>query len=1217
MATVGNAIVDAYEIVENYGELLRFLGRNSLTETEVSQIKRIQSLYSLHILQGDSAALPDKLTLGDAKTVRWFWKRVQGKEGISKENFNLNTEKSKIRGTGALRSYAEDIVQLICLFQQRKGSEGYVNDPQNMFLEELKHWAQENLCFYPLERDSLKLIEKRAKYLEAVISDDILFPKAKIHSLCMDLLQILKYSIVADINNALAIISAKEQLAELRKKLKFLVQQCTYFIFHIFRRSTNSKVHMATMYELVNGEDPVYQNTSAKLLHMLCRSEPFMVLFPDENKQLKLNIKDQIQEGEIVEKEPEMEKSTFFTFDGKLCIPPQFTPPMPSNSEQKKRYLENMVVDDEGNVVMNRDLLGLLFNDEETSQKCGLEKYFQGNVFVAEQFLRAHGILQQIAKLNLVFYKAEVCAASMGDLLVYGFANKQLNVLLDTHDQLLAKMQFYVNALLRIAELRYKELAKDEKVDPLRNFWIPHFRCCYYYYHEIDKIAKDCCECVNIMRAKANSLTLEERFQKVQTATQDFLQAADGFTFHLNGVMGIPYTNVMKQNIWVAASMSNSNQLEGIGSELVRVPNPQIKYSPERQKQLAIMDKQPEAFIIPSASSPQPQKVVSTGIRRTSGSHVNSAPLSGAQSPVRRSQDRDAVSPVRKSQDMSYGKGKNEITDSRGERSERGWASDYNRAIFQGLAPIISLPEIESRARIGDLDFSYRHMTEQDLPRLKSRLVSSFQEWPDAKFALFLHGNNLNDSGVEHLMNFLSSPNSNLVERIVELNLSSNEFGDLGCRGLNKFLCDPRCKLRRLELSSCALTDASVMPLISALKTNATLVHLIMQDNFFTDNLLQTLTSVLLNGQALQLSEIAVDQTELNKPTYYTKQGVTIVNLVLSQRENLCWKLHNEMAPTKDPDDTPALEAFGQETRRRTKLYLQKLIALDEKYESNTTTLKVFKDLIHVCQVFMRTKGTDGILRSDLTTSFQYHAYGVHCPTSWAHYLDSAEHFGILVSVAGQNDCYELAPEAKSWEAPLPAHIAHFQNEDLSDDWRELMTALVLSLSEPKSREKLIQKIGQWGPFMRTSEEHLTNLVDLAIFRGILLNDGKYIMINDTSKIPVDFTKFPGYYLPVFAPKGSKKLKAPKEKDLSSRKHDSISSSRDKSDKSSDKMSSPGSSSRHVPRLPTSKKKRSERSGSLSDSDSGSISDSEGSSSSSKKSKLKFGKPKVHFRNNK
>jgi len=155
-----------------------------------------------------------------------------------------------------------------------------------------------------------------------------------------------------------------------------------------------------------------------------------------------------------------------------------------------------------------------------------------------------------------VFSKAEVCAANMGDLLVYGFANAQLKILLDTHDKLISKMQSYISVLLRIAEIRYQQLAKENKVDPVRNHWIPHFRQIYYIYHNITSVAARCVECVETMRKKANSLTLEDRFQKVQTSTRDFLSAADGFTYHLHGVFGLPYVDIMNQNILITQGAS-------------------------------------------------------------------------------------------------------------------------------------------------------------------------------------------------------------------------------------------------------------------------------------------------------------------------------------------------------------------------------------------------------------------------------------------------------------------------------------------------------------------------------------------------------------------------------------------------------------------------------------------------------------------------------------
>lgn len=61
--------------------------------------------------------------------------------------------------------------------------------------------------------------------------------------------------------------------------------------------------------------------------------------------------------------------------------------------------------------------------------------------------------------------KAEKCAAAGGDLLIYGFANKQLNALLDLYRGLVKKVRSQFEILLRIAELRFQQVCTSKETE--------------------------------------------------------------------------------------------------------------------------------------------------------------------------------------------------------------------------------------------------------------------------------------------------------------------------------------------------------------------------------------------------------------------------------------------------------------------------------------------------------------------------------------------------------------------------------------------------------------------------------------------------------------------------------------------------------------------------------------------------------------------------------
>lgn len=124
-----------------------------------------------------------------------------------------------------------------------------------MFLEEMKHWATYELALYALNKDNLKAINNRVRYMEQVLAQKNLFYSSRwesrtvqqiilgrfsfsicAHSTVETCLQ-LKYSVIPEIKNDLAIQSARERLSYFRSELKLALQHAVYFLYHVFRDS--------------------------------------------------------------------------------------------------------------------------------------------------------------------------------------------------------------------------------------------------------------------------------------------------------------------------------------------------------------------------------------------------------------------------------------------------------------------------------------------------------------------------------------------------------------------------------------------------------------------------------------------------------------------------------------------------------------------------------------------------------------------------------------------------------------------------------------------------------------------------------------------------------------------------------------------------------------------------------------------------------------------
>eukprot|EP01126_Amoeba_proteus_P058690 TRINITY_DN7600_c0_g1_i3.p1 TRINITY_DN7600_c0_g1~~TRINITY_DN7600_c0_g1_i3.p1 ORF type:complete len:332 (+),score=68.31 TRINITY_DN7600_c0_g1_i3:171-1166(+) len=204
-----------------------------------------------------------------------------------------------------------------------------------------------------------------------------------------------------------------------------------------------------------------------------------------------------------------------------------------------------------GPVPLDKARLTKLFDPRKGAQFTGLELGFHGHPYVAEQFIKAHAILQELAKFVQIIIKAERCAAGGGDLLVYGFANKQMNALFETYRNLVKTIRSQFEVLTRIAELRFQQLVERNQAEPERNTYIPHYRFIHTKFYHFDNQLIRTEDCVDEIISKANSLTLYERFNKLKQEVGDFISSSDLFAGHLHNVLHLPYNPVVGQKVMV------------------------------------------------------------------------------------------------------------------------------------------------------------------------------------------------------------------------------------------------------------------------------------------------------------------------------------------------------------------------------------------------------------------------------------------------------------------------------------------------------------------------------------------------------------------------------------------------------------------------------------------------------------------------------------------
>ncbi|XP_051717676.1 NACHT, LRR and PYD domains-containing protein 12-like isoform X7 [Ctenopharyngodon idella] len=141
----------------------------------------------------------------------------------------------------------------------------------------------------------------------------------------------------------------------------------------------------------------------------------------------------------------------------------------------------------------------------------------------------------------------------------------------------------------------------------------------------------------------------------------------------------------------------------------------------------------------------------------------------------------------------------------------------------------------------------YLNLSENNLGDSGVKIVSAVLENPHCK----LEKLRLNDCGVtdEGCAALASALRSNPSSHLRDLNLSENNLGDSGVKIVSAVLENPHCKLEKLWLSKCGVTDEGCAALASALRSNPSshLRDLDLSENNLGDSGVKTVSAVLEN----------------------------------------------------------------------------------------------------------------------------------------------------------------------------------------------------------------------------------------------------------------------------------------------------------------------------------------------------------------------------------
>jgi len=474
--------------------------KDVFTESEEAKIQLIISIYRTNFNKESPVFGVEKKKFGG-----FLFEYQKSTWKISPDDLSTMKWTQKMKGKdGDFINEAKDVIEKVCSFQQnKKGSyrDGYMNDPEGLYCEELKEWASTELSILALNKNAQDLIQQRVGYLEECLLVSDLFDrpsalaKSTIQQVIVEVRRILKYRAIANIEKELSHEDATRSFGELKKHLAGLVRSCMKFLHHVFRCETA----------------PDTVSTADRLILTVEADDNIRQVMGDELKTVK----------------------------EKMCgISSNSSDAIWQSIDLREKGLKNTreLLDP-----CRKDLTDPMLPFVLKGATSGVEEWFRGNAYVAHHFLRAHGLLLETGRLFVVIEKAANCAKTGGTLMVFGLANAQLNATLDSTKAIMDALKDAFNLVSKIAECCFEELVFANQATKERTEWISHFKNVFPGINEINESIKVIKKDVSEIKETANSMTLYDRFQKAADENAEFLGTADAFSARTAEITGTPY----------------------------------------------------------------------------------------------------------------------------------------------------------------------------------------------------------------------------------------------------------------------------------------------------------------------------------------------------------------------------------------------------------------------------------------------------------------------------------------------------------------------------------------------------------------------------------------------------------------------------------------------------------------------------------------------------
>lgn len=166
--------------------------------------------------------------------------------------------------------------------------------------------------------------------------------------------------------------------------------------------------------------------------------------------------------------------------------------------------------------------------------KSGRSKLETGKTFIVVHFL-----LAELIYLGRLWQLTYEMAASGGNLLVYGFANTEINDLLTATEKQIKMLEVVLNELHMRANDRYISLYRcnvsgDEK-------WRSNFKLATGYFKQLMSNLKNFHLCLQAVRAKANAVTFEGRLERAETMFNELIGKIKKQVYRISQITDTPF----------------------------------------------------------------------------------------------------------------------------------------------------------------------------------------------------------------------------------------------------------------------------------------------------------------------------------------------------------------------------------------------------------------------------------------------------------------------------------------------------------------------------------------------------------------------------------------------------------------------------------------------------------------------------------------------------